>query len=111
MLEMNSMLSLIAQGKPGGPGSSMLIMFVAMGLLFWFMIIRPQSRQRRQHQQMLTAVKTGDKVLTVGGIYGLVTNVKDDTLTVKIADNVKVEVSRSHISRVILREDNNQQAA
>ena len=99
---------MLAQGS-----GSMLPMLVIMGVLFYFMIIRPQQRQRRQHQEMLRAVKTGDKIMTGGGIIGMVTNVKDDTVIVRIADNVKVELSRSHISRVILKqpEDGNVETA
>lgn len=85
----------------GGGSGSMLPMLVIMGVLFYFMIIRPQQKQRREHQNMLSAVKTGDKIMTSGGIIGMVTNVKDDTVIVRIADNVKVELSRSHIARVM----------
>jgi preprotein translocase subunit YajC len=92
---MNYMLAI------GGGSGSMLPMLVIMGALFYFMIIRPQQKQKRDHQNMLSAVKTGDKIMTAGGIVGMVTNVKDDTVIVRIADNVKVELSRSHISRVI----------
>ena len=99
---------MLAQGS-----GSMLPMLVIMGVLFYFMIIRPQQRQRRQHQEMLRAVKTGDKIMTGGGIIGMVTNVKDDTVIVRIADNVKVELSRSHISRVMPKqtEDGNGETA
>ena len=89
---------LIAQG-----GTQQLLLFAVIGVLFYMMLIRPQQKQRRVHQAMLAAVKTGDKIMTVGGIIGLVTNVKDDSVTVKIADNVKVEVFRSHISKVLAR--------
>ena len=89
---------LIAQG-----GTQQLLLFAVIGVLFYMMLIRPQQKQRRAHQAMLAAVKTGDKIMTVGGIIGLVTNVKDDSVTVKIADNVKIEVSRSHVSKMIAR--------
>lgn len=95
---------ILAQG--GGAGG-MLPMLIIMGVLFYFMIIRPQQKQRRDHQAMLQAVKTGDKIMTVGGIIGMVTNVKEDTVIVRIADNVKVELSRNHISRVIQRQNEN----
>jgi len=87
-----------------GAGGAQLMLFVVIGVLFFVMIIRPQQRQKREHQQMLQALKTGDKVMTVGGIMGMITNVKDNSVIVKIADNVKVEVSRSHISRLIQKE-------
>ena len=87
---MSSLLVALAQAKPTGPGGSFYIMLVVMGLAFWFMIIRPQSRQRRQHQHMLATLQSGDQVMTSGGIHGRITNVKDNTVIVKIADNVKI---------------------
>ena len=107
---MSNLLVTLAQAKPTGPGSSFYIMLMVMGLAFWFMIIRPQSRQRRQHQHMLSTLQSGDQVMTTGGIHGRITNVKENTVIVKIADNVKVEVSRSHISQLIKRGSDNQPA-
>lgn len=98
------MFTILAQGKSGGPDSGFIIMLVAMGLFFWFLIIRPQSRQRRQFQQMLASLETGDQVVTRGGVHGRITNVKENTVIVKIADNVKVEISRSHVEQLIKKE-------
>ena len=95
-------------GAGSGAGMGQLAPFIIIGVLFYFMLIRPQQRQRREQQAMLSAVKTGDKVMTVGGIFGMVTNVKDDTVTVKIADNVKIELSRGHISRVVEKAETNE---
>jgi len=75
--------------------------FVIIGVLFYVLLLRPQQRQRKEHQQLLTRIKTGDKVITVGGIHGLVTNVKNGTLVLKIAEGVKIEVSRDAIRAVI----------
>jgi len=75
--------------------------FVIIGVLFYVLLLRPQQRQRKEHQQLLGRIKTGDKVITVGGIHGLVTNVKNGTLVLKIAEGVKVEVSRDAIRAVI----------
>ena len=64
-------------------------------------MIRPQQRQKRQHQDLLSNLSKGDKVITIGGIHGTVTGIKGDTVIVKIADNVKVELNRSSISKVV----------
>jgi preprotein translocase subunit YajC len=92
-----------AGGSGAAPQSSMF-MFVWLGLmvaLFYFMLIRPQKRREKERQALLGAVKTGDRILFAGGLLGVVANVKDKTLIVKIADNVKVEVVRSAVSQVL----------
>jgi preprotein translocase subunit YajC len=70
-------------------------------LIFYFLVIAPASRQRKQTQEMLAALKKGDKVVTSGGIHGTIQTVEDDTVVVKIADNVKVKLSRSAVAAVI----------
>lgn len=90
------------------PGLGMWLPFVIIGVLFYALLLRPQQRQRREHQNMLTRIKTGDKVITVGGIYGLVTNVKNGVLVVKIAEGVKVEVTRDAIRTIITGSEDSQ---
>ena len=89
------------QQDPKAQLLSMLGMFAILGVMFYFLLIRPQSKQRKEHENMLKNMKSGDRVLTSGGIYGIVTNVKDKAAMVKIADNVKVEVAKSAISAVV----------
>ena len=92
------------QGGEGAPQQSGIFMFVWLGLmvaLFYFMLIRPQKRREKERQALLNAVKTGDRVLFAGGILGVVANVKEKTLVVKIADGVKVEVVRGAVSQVL----------
>lgn len=79
----------------------MIGMLVILGVMFYFLLIRPQQKQRREHENLLKNIKSGDRVLTSGGIYGIVTNVKEKSLMVKIADNVKVEVAKTAISAVV----------
>ena len=80
---------------------NMVFMFAILGVMFYFLLIRPQSKQRKEQENLIKNIKTGDKVLLGGGIYGIVSNVKEKTLMVKIADNVKVEVLKSAISSVV----------
>ena len=91
-------------GGEGGGQNSSIFMFVWLGLmvaLFYFMLIRPQKRREKERQALLSAVKTGDRVLFGGGFLGVVANVKEKTLVVKIADNVKVEIVRGAVSQVL----------
>jgi preprotein translocase subunit YajC len=96
-----------AQGFGGMGGSALfsqfgsLIPFVAIFLIFYFLLIRPQQKQRREREQMLSAVKRGDRVVTSGGLHGTVTGLSDQVVTVRIADQVKVDVDRSAISRIV----------
>jgi preprotein translocase subunit YajC len=85
------------------PGSFALNIIPIAGILlvFYFLIIRPQQKQARQHQDMVNALKRGDRILTQGGLYGAVQNVRGTVLDVKIADNVKVEIEKSSVSRVV----------
>jgi len=77
-----------------------LIPIVAIFLIFYFLLIRPQVRQERQHKKMLAGLKKGDRVLTTGGIYGTITGLKGSDLELKVADNVKLLVSRSAVARL-----------
>ena len=82
-------------------------MMVCVVAIFISMLIRPQSQKLRQKQlqSLISSLKTGDKVITTGGMHGLITNVKDATVLVKFADNVKIEVDRSAITTVTKRTD------
>jgi preprotein translocase subunit YajC len=75
--------------------------FIAVILIFYFLIIRPQSKKRKETEKMLSAIKKGDKIVTIGGIYGTVTNVKETTVIIKVDDNVKLEFLRSAISSIV----------
>lgn len=73
----------------------------AIGLVFYFLVIAPANKQRRQQGEMLNALKKGDRVLTTGGIYGTIQGVEADVVYLKIAENVKVKVARSAVSGVV----------
>jgi preprotein translocase subunit YajC len=97
-----------AMGSAGGGGADAFTGFVVpliivMGI-FYFILIRPQLKRQKQHQNMLASLQKGDKIITTGGIHGLVVGVKDDVLVVKIAENTKVEISKSAVAGIKGRE-------
>jgi preprotein translocase subunit YajC len=82
----------------GGAGFLGLVPFVLIFVLFYVMMILPQQRQRKKHQQMLDALKKGDRVVTTGGMVGSVTNIHNDLVTLQVAENLKVKVLRSAVA-------------
>ena len=93
----------MAPGGGGGSGSQIwsFLPIILIFVIFYFLLIRPQQKQRKDHQNLLSNLKVGDNVLTSGGIYGRVTGLKDDKVTVEISDKVRVKVNRGHISGVV----------
>lgn len=77
-----------------------MIPILAIFLIFYFLIIRPQQKQAREHQKMLEALQKGDRVLTNGGLFGTIVGFRGDAVELKIAENVKVLVARSAISKL-----------
>ena len=90
----------------GGGGTTMIIYIACFGAIFYFMLVRPQSQKQKQQQALISSLKTGDKVVTSGGMHGLIANVKEGTVIVKVADNVKIEVDKSAIAVVTKRTEN-----
>ena len=90
-------------GGGGGAGSQIwsFLPIIFIFVIFYFLLIRPQQRQKKEHQNLLSSLKVGDNVLTSGGIYGRVTGLKDDKVTVEISDKVRVKVNRGHIAGVV----------
>ena len=84
-------------GSAGG-GFSMLVPLVLMFLVFYFLLIRPQQKKQRKHQDMLKGLKVGDKIITSGGLCGTIVDGGDPILKLEIADKIKVEVGRGYIS-------------
>jgi len=77
------------------PGYSSLIFLVLIIVVFYFFMIRPQMKKQKEMNNYRTSLKKGDKVATTGGIYGKITDVKDNTVTVEIADNVRIKVDKA----------------
>lgn len=86
-------------GCGGGEGGmSSLLMLAVMFLLLYFLMIRPQQKKAKQHQDMLAAVKKGDRVITNGGLIGNVSGITDRVVTLEVASNVRVQVLKSQIA-------------
>lgn len=85
--------------SPGG-GFGFFIPFIFIFVIMYFVMIRPQARRQKAQQALVSSVKTGDKVVTSSGIHGLVANVKETTVILKVADNVKIEMEKAAITSV-----------
>lgn len=93
-----------AQGATGGGGAGgtllSLVPFVLIFVIFYFLLILPQQKRQKKLRAMLEALKKGDKVVTSSGIWGTITNMGKDTVTIQIADNTKVKMQRDHVARI-----------
>ena len=92
-----------AQTAPGvgGPGPMMTILpFILIFVIMYFMVIRPQQKKNKDHQEMLAKLKRNDEVMTSGGIYGKVVDLKDTVVTLEVAPNVRIRVARGQIATV-----------
>jgi preprotein translocase subunit YajC len=91
-----------AQGAPQETGGGSLLLnlipFVLIILIFYFLLIRPQSKERKRHAAMVEALKKGDRVTTVGGLIGTIQSVDKDTAVLQVADNVRVRILRSSVT-------------
>ena len=72
-----------------------------MFIILYYVMIRPQSKRQKEQQRLIAALKTGERVVTAAGIHGMITNVKDTTVTLKVADNVKLEMEKSAVTNVL----------
>ena len=96
-----------AQTAPGigGPGPMMTIFpFILIFIIMYFMVIRPQQKKTKEHREMLNKLKKNDEVMTSGGIYGKVIDLKETVVTLEVAPNVRIRVHRPQISLVITAE-------
>ena len=102
---MNGLASIAwAQGTSGGSGGGntllSLVPFVLIFIIFYFLLILPQQRRQKKLRAMLDALKKGDKVITSSGLWGTVSNLGKDSVTLQISDNTKVKIQRDHIARL-----------
>jgi preprotein translocase subunit YajC len=85
----------------GAGGFSSLIPIVLMFVIFYFLLIRPQQKKSKEHSEMINRLKKGDHIITSGGLHGRITAVSDATMTVEIADKVRVKVARGNVGQVV----------
>ncbi len=92
-----------AQAPSGGAGSvlTQLVFFAAIFAIFYFLLIRPQQKQKREREDMLRTVKRGDRVVTASGLHGTVASLDDQTVTVRVTEQVRLVFDRSAIGRIV----------
>jgi len=97
-------MTFLAQAAPGAPEQPPVLFqflpLIIIAVLFYFLLIRPQQKKQKEHQKLVTTIKTGDKVITSGGMHGIVANVKESTILLKVADNVKIEMDKAAVVAV-----------
>ena len=84
-------------GGEGAAGFTGFIPLILMFVIFYFLLIRPQQKRNKEHKEMISNLKKGDRIVTTGGIYGRITGLDESTLTVEIADKVRVKVARGNV--------------
>ncbi|MCH7774412.1 MAG: preprotein translocase subunit YajC [Bacteroidetes bacterium] len=98
---MDLLIAMAPQGDGGGSMVSTIIMFGAIFLIFYFMIIRPQQKKSKDRAKLLSNLEKGDKVVTSGGIHGIISGLDEKTCLLQVSDNLKIKVERSAIGTVI----------
>ncbi|MCF7732445.1 MAG: preprotein translocase subunit YajC [Akkermansiaceae bacterium] len=104
MTSITSLISLLAEAPPapgaGGLLGNPLVMMGLLFVMFYFLLIRPQQRQRKELAARIQALQTGDKVVTTSGIHGIVHNIRDHTVVIKIAEGTMVEFDKPAVAVV-----------
>jgi preprotein translocase subunit YajC len=104
---LNLLIAMAHQGGSGAGGGSMVstfVMFGAIFLIFYFMIIRPQQKRAKEREKLLSSIEKGDKVITSGGVHGTVAGVEEKTILLQVTENVKLKIERSAISTILNRD-------
>jgi preprotein translocase subunit YajC len=101
------MIKLIAQtaapAGPGAPAGFPISMFAEMALIFgafYFLLIAPQKKKQKEHEKLVATLQSGDEIVTTGGIFGTITNVKDDRFVVRVSDSTKIEIGKGFVQSV-----------
>ena len=87
------------QAAPAGGGISLWIMLALMFIVMWFFMIRPQRKAQKEQEKFLNSIENGTRVITAGGIYGVVVEVKENTLLIEVDKDVKIRVSKNSVQR------------
>ncbi len=105
---MDSLVYAMGTGGTGtggeGGGFGVFIPIILMFAIFYFLLLRPQQKKAKEHRELLDALKVGDNILTNGGLYGKITGLKENTVTIEIAPKVRVKVSRGSIAGLVKKE-------
>jgi preprotein translocase subunit YajC len=102
--QMLAFISILGQSPaPQGPGGGLgfFVPLIFIFVIMYFVMIRPQTKRQAEQKKLISSLKTGDRVVTNAGIHGLISNVKDNTIIVKVADNVKIEMEKSAVTNVL----------
>jgi len=95
-----------AAASPASGGGTMILLFYAlMAGALYFLFIAPQRKKQKQQEALLKSLKSGDDIVTTAGIFGTITNVKDDRFVVRIADNTKIEIAKAFVQSVVKKAD------
>jgi preprotein translocase subunit YajC len=89
---------------PAGGGLNFFVPLIFIFVIMYFIMIRPQKKRQDEQKKLVAALKTGDRVVTSAGIHGLISNVKEATVMLKVADNVKIEIEKSAVTNVLKTE-------
>jgi preprotein translocase subunit YajC len=98
---MDSLLFLAQAAPDQPPVLFQFLPLIIIAVLFYFLLIRPQQKKQKEHQKLVSGIKTGDRVVTSAGIHGIVTNVKETTIHLKVADNVKIEMDKAAVATIV----------
>jgi preprotein translocase subunit YajC len=90
-----------AEASGGSGGFASFIPLILMFVIFYFLLIRPQQKKTKEHRQMVDSLKTGDRIITSGGLHGRITGISENALTVEIAEKVRVKVNRGNVSALM----------
>ena len=104
---MESLAYAMGTGGGGGDagGMSAFIPLILMFAIFYFLLIRPQQKKAKQQKAMLSSIRKGDRIVTSGGLHGLITGVADDVVTMEIAPKIRVKVSRGSVAGILKRDE------
>ena len=96
---------MVVQADGGSSLYFLLVQLLLIGLIFYWLLIRPQRKERQRHDAMIAALKKGDEIATMGGIIGKIVHVDEDRLTLKTAENTRVVIERGKVSRMMVADD------
>jgi preprotein translocase subunit YajC len=97
---MSLLMGLAPGSSQGGGGFVSFLPIIAMVAIIYFLLIRPQQREHKRHKEMITSLKKGDEIVTSGGLYGRITALSDEKITIKVSDNTTVVVERGKVARI-----------